>query len=280
MIEEREDLQEPPGAPAGEPAEGPPEESSPRLERLIRLSPRELRQGVEALLFASAQPVSIRELAETFECTVHEAREAVEELRLEYVNQERAFRLEEVAGGVQLLTLPRYEPWIRRHLSQAREGRLSAAAFETLAVIAYKQPINKADLEAIRGVQCGPILKTLLEKNLVKVVGREDTLGKPLLYGTTARFLESFGLSSLNGLPQPDLEGASAAAAAPARTPGPLPETGEEDPSAAAAPLDEAPRGPAGTNGNGADGDGGAAGAPGTAEEDEESPLEGAPDPT
>jgi segregation and condensation protein B len=107
---------------------------------------------------------------------------------------------------VQILTLSKYEPWIRKHLSATREGRLSPAAFETLAVIAYKQPITKASLEAIRGVQCAPILKTLMDRNLIKVVGREESLGKPLLYGTTKRFLETFGLPSITGLPQPELE--------------------------------------------------------------------------
>jgi len=173
---------------------------------LIRLSPEELRQGIEALLFCTGEPITIRQLAELFEVSVHDARDAVEELRLEYLNSGRAFRVEDIAGGVQVLTLPKYEPWVRRHLLSQREGRLSPAAFETLAVIAYKQPIAKAVLEGIRGVQCGPILKTLMDRNLVKVVGREDSLGKPMLYGTTKRFLESFGISGLGALPQPDLE--------------------------------------------------------------------------
>jgi len=175
-------------------------------EPLIRLGPEELRRGIEAVIFASGEPIPVRALAELFECTIHDAREAIEELRLEYISSRRSFRIEDIAGGVQILTDKTYEPWIRKFLSRQRDGRLSPAAFETLAVIAYKQPINKADLEAIRGVQCGPILKALMDKNLVKVVGREETLGRPLLYGTTRRFLESFGIASLTALPQPEMD--------------------------------------------------------------------------
>jgi len=208
------------GAPAAPGEEAPPGEAG-EVPPLIKISREELQGGIEALLFATGEPITVRQLSDLFQTSVHDVREAIEELRLEYVNSRRAFRIEDIAGGIQILTQPRYEAWIRRYLSRERDARLSPAAFETLAVIAYKQPINKADLEAIRGVQCGPILKTLMDRNLVKVVGREETLGKPLLYGTTKRFLESFGLSSISGLPQPELE---APAPAPAPAPEPAPE--------------------------------------------------------
>lgn len=197
---------EPPADPSGAPAEGAGIDAPAAPEPIIRLSREDLQGALEAVLFSTGEPIPIRQLADLFEASVHDVREAIEELRLEYVNSRRAFRLEEIAGGVQILTLARFEPWIRRHLQSTKEGRLSPAAFETLAVIAYKQPITKADLEAIRGVQCAPILKTLMDRNLVKIVGREETLGKPLLYGTTRRFLESFGISSITNLPQPELE--------------------------------------------------------------------------
>ncbi len=202
---------DPASEPASEPTSGAAAErgagaAEASAEPLIRLGREELRRGIEAVLFASGEPVPVRALAELFECTVHDARDAIEDLRLEYTGSRRAFRIEDIAGGVQILTDKAYEPWIRRFLSRQRDGRLSPAAFETLAVIAYKQPINKADLEAIRGVQCGPILKALMDKSLVKVVGREETLGRPLLYGTTRRFLESFGIASLTALPQPELD--------------------------------------------------------------------------
>jgi segregation and condensation protein B len=197
-------------AAAEPPSEGPPEDAGADApaapEPIIRLSREDLQGALEAVLFSTGEPIPLRQLADLFEVSVHDVREAVDELRLEYVNSRRAFRLEEIAGGVVILSLAKFEPWIRRHLQSTKEGRLSPAAFETLAVIAYKQPITKADLEAIRGVQCAPILKTLMDRNLVKIVGREETLGKPLLYGTTRRFLESFGISSLTNLPQPELE--------------------------------------------------------------------------
>ena len=177
-------------------------------ESLFALTPDELRSALEAVLFSSSEPIAIRALAELFETTVHDVRAAVESLREEYLETGRAFRVEDIAGGVQILTHGKYDPWIRKLRKKSREGKLSPAALETLSVIAYKQPIHKADLEAIRGVACGPILKTLLDRGLVQIVGRAEGLGKPLLYGTTKRFLESFGLHSIRELPQPDLEAA------------------------------------------------------------------------
>jgi segregation and condensation protein B len=180
-------------------------EEPPEAE-LVPIQPGELRGAVEAVLFSMAEPVTIRALADLFGAPVHDVREAVEELRLVYVETGRAFRVEDIAGGVQVLTLSAYDPWVRRLREKERAGRLSPAALETLAVIAYKQPINKADLEGVRGVNCGPTLKTLLDRGLIQVVGRAEALGKPLLYGTTKRFLESFGLASIRELPQPEIE--------------------------------------------------------------------------
>ncbi len=174
-------------------------------EPLIRLEPGDLRGVIEALLFSISEPVPIRSLADLLGVSVHDAREAVEELRLEYIDMGRSFRVEDIAGGVQVLTLSKFDPWIRRLREKERESRLSPAALESLAVIAYKQPISKADLEGIRGVGCGPTLKTLLDRGLIQIVGRGEGLGKPLLYGTTRRFLESFGIASVRDLPQPEL---------------------------------------------------------------------------
>ncbi len=181
-------------------AEGASEE-----EGVLEMSLEELKKVVEAILFSTSEPVAVRALADLCGRSVHDVREVVEEMRLEYMDGGRAFRLEDIAGGVQLLTSPAYEPWIRKFRQKQSQSRLSAAAFETLAVIAYKQPITKADLEAIRGVQCGPVIKSLLDRGMVKVVGRDDSLGRPLLYGSTQRFLESFGISNVRDLPQPDL---------------------------------------------------------------------------
>ena len=164
----------------------------------------EIKAIVESILFSVSDPMTIRQLSELVGVGVHDVRSAVEELRYEYVDSKRAFRVEEISGGIQILTRSQYDPWIGRLREKEREGKLSAAALETLAVIAYKQPITKADLEGIRGVGCTPILKTLLERELVEVTGRDEGLGKALLYGTTNRFLESFGLANVKELPQPE----------------------------------------------------------------------------
>jgi segregation and condensation protein B len=199
----------------GETGRGLPEESAadgeagaeePPEADLVPIQPGELRGAVEAVLFSVSEPVTIRSLSDLFGVSVHDVREAVEDLRLVYVETGRAFRIEDIAGGVQVLTQSVHDPWVRRLREKERAGRLSPAALETLAVIAYKQPINKADLEAVRGVNCGPTLKTLLDRGLIQVVGRSEALGKPLLYGTTKRFLESFGLASIRELPQPEIE--------------------------------------------------------------------------
>ncbi|MBI4583079.1 MAG: SMC-Scp complex subunit ScpB [Planctomycetes bacterium] len=180
--------------PAALPAEAP------------ELSLPELQSAIEAVLFSTGEPVTIRQLAELFEISVHDVREAVENLRLDLVDHQRAFRLQEVAGGLKLLTLPHFHPWVAKLQQSRKQEHLSPAALETLSVIAYKQPISKAALEGIRGVQCTPILKTLMDRGLIKIVGREESLGKPLLYGTTQLFLETFGLPSVTHLPQPELD--------------------------------------------------------------------------
>jgi len=214
-------------------------------QSLVPLEPAELRGAIEALLFSVVEPISIRGLSELLEVSVHEVREAVEELRLEYIETSRAFRVEDIAGGIQLLTQKRFDPWIRRLRQKEKEGRLSSAALETLAVIAYKQPIIKADLESIRGVGCTPILKTLLDRGLVQIVGRGDGLGKPLLYGTTRRFLESFGLGSLRDLPQPELSEPPTEDGAPrASRLSPTPEQNSEQDSEPSAPSITTPGGP------------------------------------
>ena len=181
------------------------EESAITAESAITIDPAELRGAIEAVLFSVSEPIAIRTLAEVLGVSLHEVRAVVEELRLEYIDLQRAFRIEDIAGGVQLLTVSKFDPWIRRLRQKEKESRLTPASLETLAVIAYKQPIGKADLEGIRGVGCGPTLKTLLERGLIQIVGRGEGLGKPLLYGTTRRFLESFAISSVRELPQPEL---------------------------------------------------------------------------
>jgi segregation and condensation protein B len=158
---------------------------------------------VEAVLFAADEPLTPRRLAQAAGLTdVAEARRLVRKLQSLYESDGSAFGVEELAGGYQLLTRPEYHSWLIRLRRTSNEVRLSAAARETLAIVAYRQPIMRADVETVRGVQCGEILRLLMEKGLVRIAGRHNSLGRPVLYGTTKRFLQVFGLRSLRDLPQ------------------------------------------------------------------------------
>lgn len=203
-LDDVDDVDRPPSDWGGAQEEEEPKNLSPATESKKLVEPVEIRQALEAVLFSVSEPLGIRALAELLEVGVHEIRSAVDELCYEYVDQNRAFRIEEIAGGVQVMTKSEFGPWIRRLRQRERAGRLSAAALETLSVVAYKQPITRADLEAIRGVDCSQIVRTLIDRGLLKVAGRDEGIGKPLLYGTTKHFLESFGLESIRDLPQPE----------------------------------------------------------------------------
>jgi segregation and condensation protein B len=157
---------------------------------------------LEALLLAADEPLNPRKLAAlTGLKDAGEARRLVRRLQALYDQDGTAFQVEELAGGFQLLTRPAYHPWLARLRRTGHDLRLSAAARETLAIVAYRQPIMRADVEAIRGVQCGEMLGQLMEKGLVRITGRHDSLGRPMLYGTTRKFLHVFGLKSLRDLP-------------------------------------------------------------------------------
>jgi segregation and condensation protein B len=157
---------------------------------------------VEAALFLAAEPLSARKIATAAALTdTAEARRLLRKLSDLYDADGTAFQIEEIAGGYQLLTRPAYRPWLLRVQRAGGEVRLSPAAHETLAVVAYRQPIPRADVEAVRGVGCGELLTQLMEKGLVKIAGRQESLGRPVLYGTTKRFLQVFGLGSLKDLP-------------------------------------------------------------------------------
>ncbi len=189
---------------ATEPEAAAPDAAVETAEDPGALTEEELPRAIEAVLFCAGEPVTIRELAELFEFGVHDVRSAVENLREEYIESGRAFRVEDISGGVQLLTLSEFDPWLRTLHQKRRSSRLSPAALETLAIVAYKGPITKAELESIRGVQCAPTLNTLLDRELIRVAGKAPGLGRPLLYHTTPMFLESFGLGSLKDLPEPE----------------------------------------------------------------------------
>ena len=158
---------------------------------------------VEALLFASEVPLSAAELVRGDEdLDEDKVDQAIAELKQEYEMEDRAFGIFEIAGGYQILTRPEYAHVLERFDAVPVAPRLSTAALETLGVIAYRQPVGRAEVEEIRGVGAGGVLKTLLERNLVEVVGRGEGLGRPLLYGTTRHFLEHFGFNSLAELPR------------------------------------------------------------------------------
>lgn len=167
-----------------------------------KIAPEELKQIIEALLFAVHEPISLRKLNDIVEGPdVKEIKEAIQQLREEYDTQNRAFQIEEIANGFQLLSRPEYHEWISKTRKKTGESKLSHSALETLAIIAYKQPIIRAEIEAIRGVQSGQMIRTLVEKGLVKIVGRDEVLGRPLLYGTSKSFMEHFGIKSIKDLP-------------------------------------------------------------------------------
>jgi segregation and condensation protein B len=157
---------------------------------------------VEAVLFASDEPLKEARLADIVGTSVKQIRKHIKNLNDKYQARNNAFRIEQIAGGHQMLTLSVYNHWVKKLLRVRSESKLSSAALETLAIIAYKQPIIRADIEAVRGVAAGEVIRGLMYKGLVKIVGRAEVLGRPMLYGTTKKFLEVFGLNSLKDLPK------------------------------------------------------------------------------
>jgi segregation and condensation protein B len=196
-----------------------------RVEALLMVADRPMSEGkiAELLGIIDAAPAPRRRrkaaAAEGAEGTAPEAapepveetpqqkragaqvRDAIASLNARYESDGRTFRIESVAGGRQVMTLPQYAPIVQRVKGVREQGRLTQAALETLAIIAYRQPILRADLEAIRGVACGEVLRSLMERRYVKIVGRADEVGRPMLYGTTTEFLKQFGIGKLDELP-------------------------------------------------------------------------------
>lgn len=167
------------------------------------MTPDELAAVVEALIFAADEPLSVRRIvAVVDDASVDGAAvtAAVEQVRRSL--EGRPYDILEVAGGYRMYTRTPYAEWVRRYKANRAEGRLSRAGLETLAIVAYKQPVVRAEVDSIRGVQSGPALRTLMEKGLVRIVGRSEEIGRPVQYGTTPRFLEMFGLRSIRDLPR------------------------------------------------------------------------------
>ena len=163
----------------------------------------ELAKIIEAILFVSGEPVQLGAVARALEVTELEVSAAADELASDYDYHRRGICLKRFGSHIQLSTRPDYAPQIEKLLQPIQKQSLSQAALETLAVVAYKQPVTRLDIEAVRGVKCDYSVQSLMNKGLIEEVGRKETLGRPILYGTTDAFLSHFGLTSLQDLPQP-----------------------------------------------------------------------------
>ena len=163
----------------------------------------ELAKIIEAILFVSGEPVQLGAVARALEVTELEVSAAADELASDYDYNRRGICLKRFGSHIQLSTRPDYAPQIEKLLQPIQKQSLSQAALETLAVVAYKQPVTRLDIEAVRGVKCDYSVQSLMNKGLIEEVGRKETLGRPILYGTTDAFLSHFGLTSPEDLPQP-----------------------------------------------------------------------------
>lgn len=157
---------------------------------------------LEALLFASPESLNQTRMNLVFVDDSPQLTNLIPKLQDKFVMENRPLEIQEVAGGYQITTRAEYETWVRRLLNKSGKLTLSQAALETLAIIAYKQPVNRFEIEAVRGVDCSGVLKTVLDRNLIKIKGRDEGPGRPLLYATTDTFLEYFGLNRISDMPK------------------------------------------------------------------------------
>jgi segregation and condensation protein B len=222
----------------------------------------ELKKIIEAVLFSAERPLTSKEIRQIFaDATDEEApanteafrnvREAailaaLEELKAAYDLAQHSFQLVEIAGGWRLMSRAEYAPWLKKLLDEARPHRLSQPALETLSIIALRQPLSRADIAAIRGVEVDGVIKSLLERDLITITGRSEQPGRPLLYGTTHRFLEHFGLRDLDDMPK-SAELREQAKQLKLPEPKPVPVTAEPAATEAAAPAPAAEESPAPT---------------------------------
>lgn len=182
-------------------------------ETMILRIPATVKSLIEALIFAADEPLTVKQLKAIYEqqnpggeerhIEQAEIQQVVQALNDEYQRSEKPYRIIAIAGGYQFATMQEYAEWIGRLYKEQSRRRLSQSSLETLSIVAYKQPVSKPEIEAIRGVNCDYVLHTLLEKELVTIVGRAETVGRPLLYGTTREFLKHFGLNDVTDLPRP-----------------------------------------------------------------------------
>ena len=186
-----------------EPDNVPPLQPASEEEEASVLPPPLIRAVIEALVFASPQPITPKEIARVLQGVAREDwQRELENLKADHGRDERGLQLVEVAGGFQITTRPEYNDWVRELIDPRTPTRLSIQALETLAVIAYKQPVTLPEIIALRGVKSGGVVKTLLEKRLIRITGRKEVVGRPMLYGTTKQFLLHFGLKDLGELPR------------------------------------------------------------------------------
>src|SRR5438128_7637833 len=178
------------------------EETQPPRPRETRWT--KIRAALEALLFSSPRPIPEKDIAEALEATPEAVSEALEALRQDAEAPERGIRLESVAGGWRYVTRPEFDSMLRRYYEVTERSRLSLAALETLAIIAYRQPITLPEIQDIRGVNSAGVVNTLFEKKLITTAGRKPVVGTPFLYRTTQEFLVRFGLNDLTELPKPE----------------------------------------------------------------------------
>jgi len=162
---------------------------------------REAKSVIESILFVSGGPVSLDSMRKLIEIDKYNTERLLKDLVNDYAQKSSGLLVVEVAEGYQMVTNPACSPWVRKILSTSLPKRLSQSSLETLAIVAYKQPIIKAEIEAIRGVNSDGVVKTLLERHLIKILGRKEAPGRPLMYGTTPEFLQQFGLKDLSELP-------------------------------------------------------------------------------
>jgi segregation and condensation protein B len=178
------------------------EEAEPPRPRETRWA--KIRAGLEALLFSSPRPIPEKEIEEALEATREAVSDALESLRQEAESADRGIRLELVAGGWRYVTRPEFDSMLRRYHEVSERSRLSLAALETLAIIAYRQPITLPEIQEVRGVNSASVVNTLFEKKLITTAGRKAVVGTPFLYRTTPEFLVRFGLKELEELPRPE----------------------------------------------------------------------------
>ncbi|MGQ9632561.1 MAG: SMC-Scp complex subunit ScpB [bacterium] len=163
---------------------------------------KEIGNIIECLLFTTPDPIPLSEISSVLEIDESTARRVIERLQSEHDREKRGLEIVAIAGGYQMRTRMEYAGWIRKFHQIEKDRRLSRSLLETLAIVAYRQPATKPEIEAIRGVRCDRAIANLLEKNLIKIVGRRDSVGRPIMYGTTLEFLKQFGLRDISELPK------------------------------------------------------------------------------